>query len=297
MARALRPTMWEIRKRYQTLRNEAGYPYDVDEIAVDVAKALESDTGPRLYKHIILDEGQDLSPAMLRALSKAVADGGSLTFFGDVAQQIYGRQMTWRSAGLNPPKVWKFEENYRNTKAIAKLAVAISQMPYYAGEADLIVPKQPAADGPKPTLVECSDALRELAFIQRLALNAARTGSVAILTRTNLQARELLKSVPGARKLSDEMTGWSDGPGILVGTLHSGKGLEFDTVILPHLSEDLFPHPRAIEVDGAEEAAAVEGRLLYVGVTRARSSLLLTYCGERTKLLPIDASLYTETRQ
>lgn len=294
MARALRPSMWEIREQYRTLRNDAGYPYDVDEIAVDVEQTLDGDTMPRFYSHIIVDEGQDLSPSMLRALSKAVPANGSLTFFGDVAQQIYGRQMTWRSAGLSPPKIWHFEENYRNTKAIAKLAVAISQMPYYAGEADLVVPKQPAADGPKPTLVTCGDTAAETMFVQRIALNASKSGSVAILTRTNAQARAFQKDLPGARKLTDTLSGWNDGPSISIGTLHNGKGLEFDTVIIPHLSQELFPHPRAVEHDGVEEADATEGRLLYVGVTRARSALLLTYCGDRTTLLPSDTSLYTE---
>jgi hypothetical protein len=41
---------------------------------------------------------------MLRALSKAIPPDGSFTFFGDVAQQIYGHRMTWRSAGLKPLK-------------------------------------------------------------------------------------------------------------------------------------------------------------------------------------------------
>jgi superfamily I DNA/RNA helicase len=276
--------MWEIRERYRILRAEAGYAYDVDEIAVDVERTLNGDAQPRLYRHVIIDEGQDLSPAMLRALSKAVPADGSLTFFGDVAQQIYGRQMTWRSAGLSPPKIWQFEENYRNTKSIARLAIAVSQMPYYAVEADLVVPKQPAADGPRPTLVSCKDVAAEFAFVQSIARNASKTGSVAILTRTNAQARAFQKSLLDARQLHDTLSVWNDGPGISIGTLHNGKGLEFDTVILPHLSDEMFPHPRAIEHDGAEEAAAVEGRLLYVGVTRARSALLLTYCGQRTTL-------------
>lgn len=294
MPRSLRPTMWQIRERYRALRAEAGYAYDVDEIAVDVEQALNGDSQPRLYRHVIIDEGQDLSPAMLRALSKAVPVDGSLTLFGDVAQQIYGRQMSWRSAGLNPVKIWQFEENYRNTKAIAKLAVAVSQMPYYSGEADLVVPKQPAADGPKPTLVSCKDEATEFAFVERLALDASKSGSVAILTRTNSQARAFQKSMSAARQLHDTMSAWTDGPGISIGTLHNGKGLEFDTVILPHLSDDQFPHPLAVENDGPEEAAAVEGRLLYVGITRARSALLLTFCGQRTALLPIDPSLYAE---
>ena len=294
LVRTLRPTMWSVLETYRRLREEAGYQYDNDDIALAVANALDSDDRPRRYMHVIIDEGQDLTPAMLRALSKLIPPHGSLTFFGDVAQQIYGSSMTWRSAGLNPPKLWYFEENYRNTKAIAKLAVAISQMPYYAGEADLVMPKQPAADGPHPTLARCADEGTETRFVVDRAARFARTRSVGILTRTWAQADVFFAKLRAARRLSETLTSWNNEPGISVGTLHGGKGLEFDIVFLPHLSEDLFPNPMAIEKSGREDATATDGRLLYVGVTRARTELLLTYSGEKTTLLPRDASLYSE---
>ena len=62
-------------------------------------------------------------------------------------------------------------------------------------------------------------------------------------------------------------------------TLHSAKGLEFPVVVLAGLEEGLFPHMRALEddVDLAEER-----RLCYVGMTRARQRLLLTYARQRT---------------
>lgn len=294
LVRSLRPTMWRILEEYRRLRGEAGYTYDVDDVASAVANSFDVDTNPRLYKHVIVDEGQDLSPEMLRALSKAVPEDGSFTFFGDVAQQIYGNQMTWRSAGLSPPKVWYFEENYRNTQAIANLAVAISRMPYYAGEADLVVPKQPAAEGPKPTLVHFNDWDEEVAFVVDRAARFARTRSVAILTRTRAQARTFISQLSDARPLTDSLSIWKESSGIWIGTLHSGKGLEFDSVILPHLSEAELPHPLAIEQSGLEDATATDGRILYVGVTRARTALLLTYTGKRTALLPQDHSLYVE---
>jgi DNA helicase-2/ATP-dependent DNA helicase PcrA len=60
-------------------------------------------------------------------------------------------------------------------------------------------------------------------------------------------------------------------------TLHSAKGLEFDAVAIAGVEEGLLPHYRHAGLDDLEE----ERRLFYVGLTRARTHLLLTVCRER----------------
>ena len=61
-------------------------------------------------------------------------------------------------------------------------------------------------------------------------------------------------------------------------TLHSAKGLEFPVVILAGLEEGLFPHSRSSD---DEEELEEERRLCYVGMTRARSRLVLTGAARR----------------
>ena len=61
-------------------------------------------------------------------------------------------------------------------------------------------------------------------------------------------------------------------------TIHNGKGLEFTVTFLVGLEEDLFPH---INSKDSPEAIEEERRLCYVGVTRAKQYLYLSYCRTR----------------
>ncbi|MCE2509945.1 MAG: UvrD-helicase domain-containing protein [Alphaproteobacteria bacterium] len=63
-------------------------------------------------------------------------------------------------------------------------------------------------------------------------------------------------------------------------TLHSAKGLEFDTVFLPGWEEGVFPHQRTLDEEG-NEGLEEERRLAYVGLTRARKRVYLSFAANR----------------
>jgi len=63
-------------------------------------------------------------------------------------------------------------------------------------------------------------------------------------------------------------------------TLHAAKGLEFDNVFLPGWEEDIFPSRRSLEENG-QKALEEERRLAYVGLTRARKRVYVSFAANR----------------
>lgn len=85
-------------------------------------------------------------------------------------------------------------------------------------------------------------------------------------------------SATSQRDLADVSTGRPDEAMITLMSLHSAKGLEYETVFLVGLEEGLFPHSRSLmDRDQMEE----ERRLCYVGITRAKNRLYITYAQQR----------------
>jgi len=77
-----------------------------------------------------------------------------------------------------------------------------------------------------------------------------------------------------------ENTATAGGDMVSIMTLHSAKGLEFDTVFLPGWEEGLFPNQRAMD-DTGRAGLEEERRLAYVGLTRAKRRAYVSYAANR----------------
>jgi DNA helicase-2/ATP-dependent DNA helicase PcrA len=128
-----------------------------------------------------------------------------------------------------------------------------------------------------------------------------RTGYAALLAREDTQESqdrldnlaELLAAAADyeAREESPTLAGFLDRAAllsetdrlrddvpVLLMTLHSAKGLEFESVFLPGLEEGLLPHARSLT---GPDALEEERRLCYVGMTRAKERLHLSWARSR----------------
>jgi DNA helicase II / ATP-dependent DNA helicase PcrA len=77
--------------------------------------------------------------------------------------------------------------------------------------------------------------------------------------------------------LYSEQDALGDDSAITLMTLHNAKGLEYETVFVVGCEDGAFPHMKALEEGGEEE----ERRLCYVGITRARQRLYMTWTRQR----------------
>lgn len=297
LSRKNREWIYIAYEKYIELRETAGGKYDWDDLAFYVYSELQDDDRKRRYTHIIVDEGQDFSPMMIKSLVDAVADGGSFTFFGDVAQQIYGSRLSWRDSGINTDKVWRFDVNYRNPATITAFAKDITQSEYWQQDGDMVEATVQIAKGPKPVLVKFSSKQREMVWVVERAISTGRTSSTVIVCRNRADIDSFMKLLTNkgceATEINKDTPGYAHMKKVYLTTYHAAKGLEFDNVFIPYLTDDKLPDPDTVASAVSEQDAyADEIKLLYVAATRSKYGLYMTYSGKLSPLFPDNSDSY-----
>lgn len=295
LSRENRKWIYKVYIHYLELRKNDGYIYDWDDIANAVYDELGKDLSERRYTHIIVDEGQDFSPIMLKSLVKATRNNGSFSFFGDVAQQIYGHRLSWRDSEIKISKVWRFDVNYRNPQTIIRFAQDITKSSYWLQDKDMVDATPYIAEGPRPVLIKFSDEEKENEWLVNRAIQSSNTASVVVICRSYEEKNAIVRCFTDHGKhiqeINKETPGFNYAKKIYVSTFHSVKGLEFDYVFIPYLNNDSFPNANAVEAAVTlEDAYNDELKLLYVAVTRCRYGLFMSYSGELSLLFPKKSS-------
>ena len=261
--------------------------------------AMAADAEPDLlYDVVIVDEAQDFSANQVRAILRHLQDGHNTTFVLDAIQRIYPQFFKWVEVGITarPEMIYRLKENYRNTAAIAAFArPLVDGLPL---EDDGTLPDFSSCrrPGSKPRVIagKYSDQLRIM--LDRLDRKADLSKESAALLQPRgggwfAEARRMLsrRGIPYCELTRENE--WPTGPEMVaLCTIHSAKGLEFDHILLPGLSQQVTPHgPEAGDAD-LERLR----RMLAMAVGRARESVMVGYKpGEESSLIGLlDPSTY-----
>jgi len=93
----------------------------------DRLRHIIEDEGARPFRHVIVDEAQDLGPRELRLIAALVAPGPRPLFFaGDIGQRIYQWPFPWISAGVDVRgRAQRLRVNYRTSSEIRRFSDAL----------------------------------------------------------------------------------------------------------------------------------------------------------------------------
>ncbi|KNE82641.1 MULTISPECIES: DEAD/DEAH box helicase [Streptomyces] len=298
---AERPLVWETVERFT-----AGLAADGArtwlQTCAEAARLLE-EKGPR-YRHVVVDEAQDLHPAQWRLLRAAVpARPDDLFIAGDPHQRIYDAKVSLKSLGIKVTgRSVKLRKNYRSTQEILRWSTALLVGRPIAeledeNRPDTLLGYRSALHGDGPDLHAAADEEAELdALVARVRTwreAGVGAGEIGVSTRFNktcAKAVAHLKAagIPAAALRAADASG--EAAAVRVGTMHSFKGLEFRCVAVIGVNDGALPFPKAVtppEVDAKQHETDLmaERCLLFVACTRARDSLYVSWSGEPSPFL------------
>lgn len=228
---------------------------------------LSSTTPNAAVKHLVVDEMQDYSPLQYRVLSMLYPC--KKTVLGDRNQSLNPLSSSHAESirDVLPDSMCVYmRKSYRSTYQITQVAQAIMNNP------DLEPIKR---YGERPTFNVFRKKSEEMDFIaqQVREFQDSDFQSMAVVCRTQTEADDLFALLEPAQHVSllNSQSKFFAG-GIVITTAYLAKGLEFDKVLVPFCTSDNYQQP-------------IDRHMLYIAVTRAMHSLVITHCGAITEFL------------
>ncbi|MBQ1075428.1 DEAD/DEAH box helicase [Micromonospora sp. C31] len=313
LTRVERDQIWQLTERFTTwLEGQGVWTWhqvaqraarlEMDRAASgDSAPGGESSGGfhrPR-YRHVVVDEAQDLGAAHWKMLRAMVAPGPDDMFLtGDTHQRIYDNHVTLSSLGVNiRGRSSRLTLSYRTTRQILADALQIMTGEVYddldGGEEDLagyrsLLRGAPPVFRGAPTWSQERDLIAE----QLRDWGGPTDGSVAICVPTREFAADVISRLEADGVLAVEIG--PDGPkrsdGVHVGTMHRFKGLEYQRMIIAGVSDGLVPRQmisryRDTDPKRYQRERQRDRSLLFVAATRPRDELAVFWHGTPSPFL------------
>ncbi|AWK12298.1 UvrD-helicase domain-containing protein [Streptomyces spongiicola] len=304
VGRVQRARLWRVMERFTAdlaARDSATYTQLCDQAA-----RILAESAPR-YRHVVVDEAQDLHPAQWRVLRACAASRANDMFLvGDPHQRIYDSRVSLRTLGIDVRgRASRLRLNYRSTEEILRWSASLldGQPVGRLGEDDedggrdslrgyrsQLHGRVPAARG----YGSQDEELRALVEQARtwIERDGVKPSEVAVCARFNtlvdaVIARLRRERIPAVAVKDDP------GPevsGVRVATMHAMKGLEFRCVAVVGVTAGVLPFAPQVtpaEVDPVQHRSDLlaEHCLLFVACTRARDALAISWSGDRSRML------------
>ena len=236
------------------------------------------------YDAVVVDEAQDLDPALLRLLLQLCKSPSRFFITADANQSIYGSGFNWsdvHEALKFSGRTSVLRANYRSTREIGEAAQSYLSTGILDDEP---VEYKYMHNGPLPVMRAVQSHEEETQLLLRFLRGAPRelrfsTGSCAVLCPSNDSGRALAASLRTGGIEATFMEGkdlnlaWR---GVKVITLNSAKGLEFPIVALAGFANSRYANLTLdLEGEKLEEELARLRRTIFVGMTRAMRALLV----------------------
>ncbi|WP_250032187.1 UvrD-helicase domain-containing protein [Paractinoplanes maris] len=302
LTRMERDQIWELTDRFvRWLAAQDLWTWRQVAVRAAVLETAHADAGSHRYKHVVVDEAQDLSAAHWRMLRAMVSSGPDDMFLtGDTHQRVYDNRVTLGSLGINiRGRSARLTLSYRTTRQILAAALEVMSGVTYDdldGGDESLAGYRSLLQGGEPRFIGADswDQERELIVEELRSCGTPADGSVAVC----LPTRELVTDVV-ARLGKDGIIAVEIGPdgpqqsdGVHVGTMHRFKGLEYRKMIIAGVTDGLVPRqmiyryrdsdPRRFQREQQRDRS-----LLFVACTRARDELAIFWHGTPSPFLSV----------
>jgi hypothetical protein len=242
------------------------------------------------YGALLIDEGHDFEPEWLALVTLMVdPQTNSMLLLYDDAQSIYKRRRKFSLASVGiqaQGRTTVLKLNYRNTREILQFAYDFAKA-YFTQHDDndipLVEPQGAGSNGEAPVLKQFSSLNEEIAYglrcLQQWHKKDKQWRDIAILYPGGTAGTGMAKALQQAdipffwlATSTNKRNYRPDENCVSLMPIPSSKGLEFDTVLI--IDSTFIPKSGG---SARAEDPGEEIRKLYVGLTRARSHLLLSY--------------------
>jgi hypothetical protein len=296
-----RAEVWKVVERFtQLLAVEESRTYL--QLAASAAGYLRG-RSVKPYRHVVVDEAQDLHEAQWRMLRAVVPEGANDIFIvGDSHQRIYDRRSSLSKVGINiRGRSSKLRINYRTTHQILSWSLALlgegsfddldegADSHDFAGYHSYMHGPMPVLSG-HDSLKAQHDAL--VSQVREWVDQGVDWDEIGIAARMSGSLESVVSALDAAGVPTVTLTRdlHDPGHGVRLGTMHRMKGLEFRCVAVVDVDADKVPLPWELtprEVDPVQHAFDLQREccLLYVACTRAREQLWIGWSGKPSRFL------------